>query len=261
MLLYEPDELFNLLLIETHNRCNRKCWFCKFGQPRGREPRQLLEPELLHKLVAELQALNYDRRISWVGINEPLLDRRLEDFIGYTRAALPRCFQSVITNGDLLTLEGYDRLRAAGLDSLAISVYDPPGMDRAGQLQAARPEIVVWDQRPYNDPAWAVSPACADFTNRAGQLAVPVPERPMIDRPCAKPATGISVLPDGRVPLCSDDMYGDVVMGNVRDQSLWDIWHGPRFRHYRRQLRSHRHGLELCATCSNKGGPHVVRFP
>lgn len=258
MLTHEPwDYLFNLVLIETWNTCNRKCWFCKFGQLRS-EPRSKMTTETVHNLIGQLSDIQYDRRISWVGINEPLLDRRLPEFIRLARRTLPSCYQSTITNGDLLNVEMYDRLIDAGLNSIAISVYDDQANFRAEALKSSRTDVIIWDKRSYRDHEWFVLNS-GDFTNRAG--ALPVVEISHLDLPCYKTHTGVSVLPNGDVPLCSDDMYGDVLMGNISTERLVDIWMGSKFSHYRSRLWRSRHGLKLCEKCTNKGGPHVVRFP
>lgn len=253
----EDDQLFNLVLVETWNTCNRRCWFCKFGQPRAGEVRTRMSWQVIDKILEDLKYIHYSRRVSWVGINEPLLDGRLVEIVDKTRRALPNCFQSTITNGDRLTAELYRELTAAGLDSLAVSVYDDAALERISGLDL--PGAHIWDRRPYGEPQQAVH--TIDFTNRAGKLAVSAPQDDARDLPCFKTHSGIGVLPTGVVPLCSDDMYGDVVMGNVLERSLLDIWFGDAFTRYRNQLWRGRHGLEPCRSCTNRGGPHLVRFP
>ena len=69
-------DLFKIILIETHNHCNRKCGFCKFGQdPQDSENARMLSGTI-DRIINNLQDLECGGRASWLWINEPLLDKR-----------------------------------------------------------------------------------------------------------------------------------------------------------------------------------------
>jgi radical SAM protein with 4Fe4S-binding SPASM domain len=56
---------------------------------------------------------------------------------------------------------------------------------------------------------------------------------------------------NGDVLLCCMDWRRRVVLGNVRKQSLREIWLGDRYQHYRQLHEEGRvNELELCSTCS-----------
>ena len=59
------------------------------------------------------------------------------------------------------------------------------------------------------------------------------------------------ILYNGDVVLCCMDWRRQVIMGNVHEQSLKEIWRGERYQHFR---RFHEEGrseeLDLCRTCS-----------
>ena len=84
--------LFDIILIETHNICTRRCWFCKFGQKRQDARQQFLPDELIAKIAQELGLLHFAGRISPFGINEPLLDPRLLDIIRLFRSHCPHAY-------------------------------------------------------------------------------------------------------------------------------------------------------------------------
>lgn len=64
----------------------------------------------------------------------------------------------------------------------------------------------------------------------------------------------LQIRPNGEVNLCSNDMYGDVIMGNVTIQSLEQIWNSEKFQLYRHELvQNGRANLELCKNCSHNG--------
>ena len=64
----------------------------------------------------------------------------------------------------------------------------------------------------------------------------------------------MTINPKGEVSLCCADMYTDVVMGNVNESRLEEIWYNEKFEHYRKTLTEKgRKGLMLCDGCSYGG--------
>jgi len=56
--------------------------------------------------------------------------------------------------------------------------------------------------------------------------------------------------PDGRVTPCRD--YQDYVCGNVNDQDFYDIWHGDKYKEFRKKLKK---GLmPVCTRCCGLQG-------
>jgi radical SAM protein with 4Fe4S-binding SPASM domain len=66
------------------------------------------------------------------------------------------------------------------------------------------------------------------------------------DRACRYPWDAVSICPNGDVTPCPD--FPDVVVGNVKQESLPPIWNGPRFRDFRRKLAGQRR-FPICTTC------------
>jgi len=62
--------------------------------------------------------------------------------------------------------------------------------------------------------------------------------------------THVHIKYNGNVILCCQDWGQEVVLGNVREQSLADIYNGPLAEHYREKLGERdRRGLKLCERC------------
>jgi radical SAM protein with 4Fe4S-binding SPASM domain len=234
--------MFNVVLIETQSSCNRACLHCKHGQ--GAAPVERMHGDVINEIAWQLRKLEYQGRISPFGINEPLLDPRIRGVVQQFRSACPKAFISLVTNGDRLTIALRDRLFDSGLDGLGISIYEDAVWDRAQQF--IHPKVALLDMRG------------AAFENRAGFLPGFEP-RP--DLPCLRPSNMLVIRPSGDVVLCCSDMSGEVVMGNVMEQSLMEIWQCEAFERYREQLKSDRHGLKLCEGCSHRGTTSGVRYP
>ena len=218
--------LFNVVLVETYNLCTRRCWFCKFGQTRQDTEVQTMSNETLLRIVDNLHQLNYSGRISPFGINEPLLDPRLVEMIQLFRTRCPRSFLSFNTNGDRLTPALFAQLMDNGLDTLGLSIYDDLGFNRL-QPYAQDPRVVMLDMRQPGQR----------LENRGGQVQNH-PDRfhpeQFSQAPCYRPLTMLVIRPTGDVVLCCSDMYSDVVMGNIWDSRLEEIWFSEAFHAYRR---------------------------
>jgi radical SAM protein with 4Fe4S-binding SPASM domain len=78
---------------------------------------------------------------------------------------------------------------------------------------------------------------------------------------CDKPWTSVTILWDGRVVPCCFDYDGKYVLGDLRHQSLAEIWRGERMRSLRRAHQTGRHcDVSLCARCTDKEGYPVGKW-
>ena len=249
-------ELFRAILIETRNVCNRKCWFCKFGQERQDGAVFQMDWTVIRKILENLRDLHYGGRISWYNINEPLLDRRILEILRMTREYCPRAFVSFATNGDLLDEEKYLSLKLNGLDALGVSIYDDETFEKVTGF--ADRQMVLIDMRTVGEGV---------LENRGGGIREQVPafERDRArfqGRSCGRPFAMMVINPLGQVVLCCADMYGDAIMGDVKAQRLETIWNNDRFTSYRNALNQEGRGnLPLCSGCSYSGDGFRPFFP
>jgi radical SAM protein with 4Fe4S-binding SPASM domain len=249
-------QLFQVIKIETHNACNRHCWFCKFGQDRRDDRFVQLDWETIRRIVGNLGDLDYRGRISWYDINEPLVDKRIVEIVALTRQQCPNAFLSLATNGDLLTPDLYGRLKEAGLHALGVTAYDDETLSKVSRFADDRMTLI--DMRDAGP---------GQLENRGGNVqrnaeVFQAQQWLFADQSCERPSVMMVVKASGLVALCCADMYGDVVMGDVREQRLEEIWRNDRFEHYRRSLAaSGRRGLKLCEHCSYSGQGVRPFFP
>jgi radical SAM protein with 4Fe4S-binding SPASM domain len=248
--------LFRIVLLETVRACTRKCPFCAFGLQRPHpQLGQIMPLEILRKIAAELRQMAFRGRISPYGINEPLLDKRIVDIVHLFRSSCPDAFISITSNGDLLDEKLYTELAKAGLDRLALSVYDDQVLVRLKDL-VSRSRIAVIDMRHWQgkleNRGGSIRSEENRFNFQPGSLA---------NLPCRRPGNMFVVHPDGKVVLCCSDMYGEQVLGDVHGQSLTEIWRSERFLQLRQQLRHHRRGLPLCEPCTHNGSTSPRNYP
>jgi radical SAM protein with 4Fe4S-binding SPASM domain len=68
---------------------------------------------------------------------------------------------------------------------------------------------------------------------------------------CKCPWAIVQVLPNGDVATCID--LPDYVAGNIREQSILEIWNNEKYRKFRSVLKQHGH-LPACTRCSGLVG-------
>lgn len=66
------------------------------------------------------------------------------------------------------------------------------------------------------------------------------------DSICECPFTSLTILPNGDVTFCTD--FPDIILGNVYETSLDDIWRGDKSQLFRKYLNT-KGNLPICASC------------
>ncbi|WP_051286260.1 radical SAM protein [Megalodesulfovibrio gigas] len=109
-----------VLLIEPTSRCNLACGMC----PRQTPGCVMTDGDLAFETLAALETvLPGVERVSLAGLGEPLLHPQIVEIVAWLRARLPATARiGLQTNGLLVTQALADRLAAAGLDQLCLSV-------------------------------------------------------------------------------------------------------------------------------------------
>lgn len=276
----ESVPFFTRIQIQTVSWCNRSCVFC----PSGKFPveKVFMPVEVYHRIINQLQALNYTGRISPYLMNESLLDKRLPGFIAYTREHCPESWIAINTNGDALSETLLDRLFDAGLNSLDVNAYDNPAqhakhMALATRFTARRGDVTL--RTGYSNPffqgdniprstkllncrdmsfwesRFLARIAIPDLQNRSGnipgarQVAAPLPLG------CPRPSQQMYVNYRGEAVLCCNDWRFEVIMGDTAQATLAEIWMNDKYQRYRHNLQQKNRAMPLCDTCDYMAEP------
>jgi radical SAM protein with 4Fe4S-binding SPASM domain len=71
-----------------------------------------------------------------------------------------------------------------------------------------------------------------------------------LNEPCISPFSTLEILYDGTVPLCGCDYKPTVNLGNVKNNSLKNIWNSEKFKKVRDQHASgNRNEIPICVGC------------
>jgi len=252
-----PVGLPRYVEVETSRRCNRTCAWCPNGEHPVRRRQELMDWTLFRRIVDELATLEYGGWLAFHNYNEPLLNRRLLDEIGYVRATAPAARAAIYSNGDVLTRELFDRLMSAGVGYLRVTRYPhradtPPSFDaiRAWLRRAGLADDFVWDFRAVRQGLAAVidtpgmrveviSPAIETaYNNRGGSVTMlPVLVKARTER-CLMTATSAVIDYRGRMKMCccvypETPAHAGYVIGDLHTATFADLWWSQRMDAYR----------------------------
>ncbi|MDP3787242.1 MAG: radical SAM/SPASM domain-containing protein [Candidatus Omnitrophota bacterium] len=258
----------NEIRLETTTKCNYSCIIC----PREKLTRKMetMSFELFKCIFDKItrETSQYDT-ITFPGMGEPLLDKTLDRKIIYARKNKFRVL--ILTNGYLLSLRRFKELEALGVDSIRVSLYadsNPtyniihgtrnPGLFKKIKNQlyeiAANKKTTkllltynVVDGINSNDlDSWI-----AYWKDKADLLEVWRPHN-WVDgknyrkvqkkklKTCGRPwKTPLQIQVDGTVNMCCFDFDGKLTLGDLRKQSLKEIFSSSMFK---KILKHHKSG-------------------
>jgi len=247
----------DLSLTELCNRSagsKRPCVFC----PRidaGFYPNQALHMslDLVRKLAADLERIDYGGTVVLCGFGEPMLHPRFYELVSLLAGRAWRL--ELVTNGDRLTLAAVQQLRDQ-VDCFVVSMYDGPHqVERFTDIfEAAQ----VWGDRAVLRDRWHTEADAfgLKLTNRAGTVDAGHQDPALPGRPCNYLAYQMTVDWNGDVLLCPQDWHKKVKFGNLAAQTVMEVWTSPAMHKRRMQLLRGDRNPHPCHGCNTDGCLH-----
>lgn len=270
--------------IETVNACNARCPMCTIDDWQRHTP--TMKDDLFKKIADEiLDHRNEVKRVSLYRDGEPLLDKKLPQRVAYLSNGGIQA-TSISTNVSLLTEEKARDLLEAGLDMIILSIdsLDKEIFERIRVrlrfeevLENAlrfielrdqiRPQTTIYmrmirqemnkTEWPSYEAYWAPKLQAHDnlyyhnIFNWGGQLdgyrAIEKSFEPNL--PCVALWSLMVIFGNGDVPLCNVDYNNKFPTGNVRDNTIEELW---KSRVIRERREAHLTGKKACISiCSN----------
>lgn len=237
--------LFRDIEIELINRCNGECSFCPVN--RKLDPREfaLMPEKLFFNIIDQLKALDYNKTICFNGNNEPLLDKRLERFLKYTKENVPKACIIMFTNGTLLSTTRFNEI-IKYVDKLFIDNYNDDRqinkqvqqiLDHIKFNQAASDKITVMVTRKD-----ALRTTRAGTARNRGNLY-------FMRSPCFYPFWQMNVRPTGKISLCCNDALGKFTLGDLTKQTVVEAWNSKEYTDLRNAIVKGRHNINTCKNC------------
>ncbi len=267
--------------IEITNACNADCIMC----PRKRRRRSVkkMDITLFKKIIDECASIGLKRILPYF-YGESLLLPDLSRYLIYINQRIPKSKIILNTNGSLLTEQKAKAIFRSNVHSLFITI---DGNSKATYerirrnlvFEEVRNNVINFIKmrkdlrrtRPYVNVGMILMPQnqcesndflkfweeVADrvyvdnFTTRAGSVKGNEigdhPNRP----PCFRLWNELDICNDGNVALCCNDWDCTMKMGNVREESLRDIWTRSKFQRIRQiHMKGESHKIPLCRKCN-----------
>ncbi len=243
------------LALETVNACNAACVMCPY--PSMQRAKGLMSMDTFHAVLDKVRSAGAPLRlITHAGLGEPLLDRRLPERLRRERELFPNATRMIYTNASLLTRDKLVELIDAGLQSISISFNGlrKDTYERVMPLDYERTLANVHDLLAYRRATGVklrVQMSCVPTEHCtaeeiaafqacwAGQVdAVVIPpwinwmhqfrgEKVRRQLPCRYLWSVLLVNYDGTVIMCCEDYEQKYPLGNLRSQSMMEVFNGP----------------------------------
>ena len=280
------------LAVESTDACNLDCPFCLYGVS-GSEgsnkhtdlvrKKGYMDWELFSKIIPEADAFG----ITMVQLHfqgEPLLHQKLPDMIRLVKKHGMFC--QFFTNGLLMTDKLADRILDAGVDRVRFSVdgatQETYQKNRVGgDFEKVRRIMRMFHEKSRGTKTIAEWQVIAMRNNEhelelAEKMAADIgigffwksvatdkPHEMTIDpkyhrQPRLKPCQDIyviyNILWNGDVVPCCRDSNGSVILGNVRENTLEEVWNSERYRRARKVINNPQlapgEEPEICRKCT-----------
>jgi hypothetical protein len=270
------------LQIENTNVCNARCVFCCYGKMD--RPKGFMSMDLFRKIIDDAADIPLIDKVTITGMGEPLLDKDLMERLSYIQKKMKIGCLDLYTNGSKLTIPMIKQFIKIPVNMLYVSLNgtdrqsrkEMTGLDDYDEVVAVLDEAIrIADGTALKIIVKSVvgsglmEPSAVEIFgkrwggaynggsghsfvhiegNWAGKL---FPIRVTPKNFCGRAYDQIMVLQDGRVPLCCFDAFGEVILGDLKTQTIQEIYNGGEALRYRTaHATNNRSTLKLCKDCT-----------
>jgi radical SAM protein with 4Fe4S-binding SPASM domain len=283
----EAAEFPMMLVLSYVYPCNALCPHCPYTNSNIRKEYRdapFMSEAIFKKIADESGPYGAYLRIS--GGGEPMLHPQATELMVYAKSK--GCKIGLITNGSLFTDENARALLGAGVDMIEFSVDACDPETYAVVRKGLEWDVLVAGVKMMlrlRQELGSTSKIIASAVNQKG-VDIDAVERFWLDIgvdtlikrkfltwgantdlddgrsaddaayidteqvPCPFIFERLNIDSRGNVMVCGYDISANTSMGNVTEQTLKEIWHGPGFQFYRdKHLAGRGKDIGLCSTC------------
>ena len=253
--------------IENTNFCNAHCIFCPHDKFK-KEDLGTMDMSL-YKEIAN-QASKLPNLHVWIPMltGEPFCDQEFMNKVEYARSVLS-CEIEIYTNGSLMSYEDIDRLKKIGGIRLNISINGCIPSTREAMMGlkdyfeilkkmkycenvgvpyrasgVAHPDISMDERRAFIEDGgiWI------RYQSWCGEM---YPFKRKDWTSCLRAQHYMTILWNGEVNLCCFDPFGKVYFGDLKEQSIEEVWESESRKEYRMMHKQGRgNELRMCENCT-----------
>ncbi len=264
-----------LVDLELSKVCNLRCAMCPTTTINFEKEinKGYMDFELIKKIIDEVEEKVFAVRLSYLG--EATLHKDFVEIATYVKSHHIGEV-SFLTNGWNLDVDFFERLAMAGIDWITVSV---DGLDK--EYNQVRKPLVFRNilanlkaihkfkqKKGLTKPlikiqgVWpAIRPNPEKYYNTIAPWVDLIAYNPLIDTldkdkdivyeenfSCPQVYQRLTVGFDGRVMGCTNDVYTEEIVGNVNEDSIYEVWHGEKLKRMR-QLHAEKDGFLQIGKC------------
>lgn len=250
-----------IIHVETRSKCNGLCSFCQASATTDKREDIYMPDELIDNIIGQLSKQDYYNRLSIYNNNEPFLDDRIFDIVRLARDKLPKAYLELKSNGKILTTDKIINIFNSGLDMLYINAYSKSG-ELDPNIQRIKDELKTirrfkghLEGGEYYRRIMIIARSFDDVLgSRAGSSPNKQYDAGPLKKACFRPFEMMTISPKGDVSVCSEDFHYSILMGNIKQQSLSEIWESEKFMGMREKLiKGDRSCTAACSKCDYRG--------
>jgi radical SAM protein with 4Fe4S-binding SPASM domain len=277
--------------VDPTRRCNFKCIYCGHASSDPSITNgETMKLETFEKFIAGFTFPEKAKSVTFAGLGEPLLNKNLPEMIRLSKKIADETI--LVTNGSLLTKSNVDKLLNAGLDTVRISLQGLNSSDykRIGganvdfdkfleqimyfyenkndtEIWVKMPDIVL-DTREkeklyeelFKDKSdhrmiQSIGPlfSCVDYSKMGLQEKTVFQELELKDvLICPTSFYLVYLIPDGSIFPCFEIQIRDLIVGNINDDTIFNIWNGERMNDFRyNHLYKTWKNINICNHCKS----------
>jgi molybdenum cofactor biosynthesis enzyme MoaA len=277
------DRVFELNF-GTTGYCHAKCKFCIYpSKENAALPKGHMNLGLYKKIIDEAATIPQIDVLVFSGLSETLLDPLFTARVAYAHAAKPTWRQELYTTGVLLTPEVFEKLKKAGLTAVMISLnavrpeQHESIMGLKGQFELVcdnikyaiehKDQMHVDVRAVYSKDDFTMEDVMAFYKrwghaslggygkvnqemNWADQLGRTISTFDP-NESCIRALGRITVYWDGRVPLCCLDLLVKHPFGDLKTQTIREIYNSEAYTKFRELHRDNKAAQHpACAVCT-----------
>lgn len=263
----------NYIMIQTTSYCNADCIICPYSGLSKKQPQGVMDLMTYKKIIDE--ASNHDvERILLYLMNEPLMDKDIVSKINYAKEKNPKAIVHIVSNSSLLNEKlsmdlinskldyiefsvlayrketykktmnlNFDKTMKEILDFIKIARMQNKGDDYIHIKITRTPGLLSNEEKDEMINFWRnVGIKNINYfdmpTNRAGNVSF----LPKVKHNSVKGCESIwanemiHILYNGDVILCCMDWKREIVLGNVKKESIYQIWNGEKYKKIRKMV-------------------------
>ncbi len=253
--------------IQFHNRCNSNCLICPYKDMNYKY--EEMTDDLFHKFLDEIDESKLERLIPYLN-NEPFLNSNFLDRVEEIRKRFKKVEIEISSNVSVITERDLERLINLDITELRLSVFGytnetykkmMPNLNHDKTFEKLRiiskymkntntiVSIVMIDNNEIEEFEFESMKKLCDelgfkferwgFLDRSNNVKYKsnnILNKNVCTCEQNRPIERMHILSDGRVIFCCQDWSHSVVLGNIKDNTISEIWNGEKYNKVRESL-------------------------